>query len=136
MMTHESLAALIVAAGLIALCHIAIVRPLFLSPLAKVPAAHWSAPWSPLWILSARKRGRENRLLHDAHRRLGPVVRVGPNDVSIDGPEAVRVVYQGGFEKDPWYSVFDNYGCVALYNFPEPFRTRGIYTFLYTDNVI
>jgi hypothetical protein len=128
-MTQESLAALILTAGLIALCHIAIVRPLFLSPLAKIPAAHWSAPLSPLWILSARKRSRENRLLHDAHRRLGPVVRVGPNDVSIDGAEAVRAVYQGGFEKDPWYSVFDNYGCVAL-TIPRP-STPEVFTLFY-----
>lgn len=88
-----------------------LLKPAFFSPLAKIPSAHWSSSVSSLWILLARKQGRENRSLHEAHQRLGPVVRVGPYQLSIDSPDAVKLVYQGGFEKDPWYSVFDNYGC-------------------------
>lgn len=101
------------AAALLLICHVALIQPIFLSPLAKLPSAHWSAPISSLWVLAARKLGRENKLLHSSHKRLGPVVRIGPNDVSVDGPDAIRVVYQGGFEKDPWYAVFDNYGCAC-----------------------
>jgi hypothetical protein len=86
------------------------IFPTFFSPLSRIPNAHWSAPFSRTWILWVRFVQRENRTLHDAHRRLGPVIRVGPNELSIDGLENVRVVYQGGFEKPGWYSVFDNYG--------------------------
>lgn len=87
-----------------------IAYPAFFSPLARIPSAHWSAPISRVWILWVRFSQRENRTLHGAHRRLGPVIRVGPNELSINDTDSVRIVYQGGFEKPVWYSVFDNYG--------------------------
>lgn len=87
-----------------------LIYPAFFSPLSRIPSAHWSAPFSRAWILWVRFVHRENKTLHNAHRRLGPVIRVAPNELSIDGLENVRTVYQGGFEKPAWYSVFDNYG--------------------------
>ncbi len=88
-----------------------VLYPAFLSPLSRIPNAHWSAPFSRLWILWVRFVHRENRTLHRAHGRLGPVVRVGPNELSINDLDSVRAVYQGGgFEKPVWYSLFDNYG--------------------------
>jgi hypothetical protein len=42
--------------------------------------------------------------------RHGPVVRIGPNEVSINTMAAVKTVYGGGFDKHAWYSLFDNYG--------------------------
>jgi hypothetical protein len=107
----DDLVALCLAAAVIVVLYQAFVRRLFLSPLAKIPSAHWSAPISSFWILLARKQGRENRLLLEAHRRHGSVIRVGPAAVSVDGFDAVKAAYQGGFEKDKWYSIFDNYGC-------------------------
>ena len=87
-----------------------VLFPAFLSPLSRIPNAHWSTPFSRLWILWIRFVHRENRTLHSVHGRLGPVVRVGPNELSISDIDSVRTVYQGGFEKPVWYSVFDNYG--------------------------
>ncbi|KAK0704179.1 hypothetical protein B0T21DRAFT_269092, partial [Apiosordaria backusii] len=102
-----------VAAALFAfLTYRFIFWPAFFSPLAQIPNAHWSAPFSRFWILRVRFSHRENRTLHAAHRRLGAVVRVGPNELSIGDLDGVRTVYQGGFEKTSWYSVFDNYGYV------------------------
>jgi hypothetical protein len=86
-----------------------LLRPL-LSPLTRLPAAHWTCHFSSLWILRARKNWVENRSLLEAHQKHGPVVRVGPNDISVDGADMVRAVYQGGFEKNDFYSVFNNYG--------------------------
>ncbi len=91
-----------------------IIYPYILSPLAKIPNAHWSAPVSRFWILGIRHGRRENRTLHAAHRRLGPVIRVGPEELSVDDVDGVRTVYQAGFEKPVWYSVFDNYGQVLV----------------------
>lgn len=88
------------------------VHPAHVSPLSKIPNAHWSAPISPLWILHKRFKRRENGTLEDAHKRLGPFVRVAPNEVSVDDLAGVRKIYQGGFEKPEWYAVFDNYGSV------------------------
>ena len=76
-----------------------VISPAFLSPLAKVPSAHWSAPFSPLWILWIRYRRQENRKLHAAHLRLGPVIRLGPNEISVNDLTGLRIVYGGGFEK-------------------------------------
>jgi hypothetical protein len=87
-----------------------IIYPAFISPLAKTPSAQWSAPFSPLWILWTRYRRRENRKVHEAHLRLGPVIRLGPNEISINDLAGLRTVYGGGFEKGQWYSIFDNYG--------------------------
>ncbi|OLN85072.1 Tryprostatin B 6-hydroxylase 3 [Colletotrichum chlorophyti] len=91
---------IIFAVIIVGLVHKFILQPLVLSPLAKIPVPHWSCHISPLWILYARKNNLQNRSLHDAHLKLGPVVRIGPNELSIDGYDALKTVYQGGFEKD------------------------------------
>ncbi|GAM87864.1 hypothetical protein ANO11243_058920 [Dothideomycetidae sp. 11243] len=91
-----------------------IIYPVLLSPLAKIPSAHWSSPFSPIWILTHRHYGRENPVVHDAHERLGPLVRLGPNDISVNCVEGgIRTIYAGGWEKGDWYSVFTNYGGVG-----------------------
>ncbi|KAI1866883.1 uncharacterized protein JN550_007430 [Neoarthrinium moseri] len=88
-----------------------ILHPAALSSLSKIPSAHWSCSVSPIWILWVRFQNRENRTLHEAHRRHGPVVRVAPNEVSVNNMDAVKTVYvQGAFDKHEWYSVFHNYG--------------------------
>ncbi len=98
------------AAVMLLLVYHYLVHPALISPLAKIPNAQWSSSISPLWILHIRFRHRENRTLLAAHRRLGPIVRVAPNELSIDDVDLVRAVYAGGFDKTEWYSVFDNYG--------------------------
>jgi len=95
----------------LAICRF-IIYPLFLSPLSKVPNAHWTSPIAPLWILWVRFHCKENRTLHAAHLKYGPVLRLAPNELSVNDMAGVRTVYTGGFEKGQWYSIFDNYGCV------------------------
>jgi hypothetical protein len=89
-----------------------IIHPVFLSPLSKIPNAHFTAPVSPLWILWKRKKAIENRTLLEAHEKYGPVLRVGPSDISINCVDGgLRTVYAGGFEKHDWYPrIFQNYG--------------------------
>ncbi|RDA84465.1 hypothetical protein CP532_0072 [Ophiocordyceps camponoti-leonardi (nom. inval.)] len=90
--------------------------PLFLSPLNSFPTPHWSCSISSFFILRARKQGSENRVLHEAHARYGPVVRIAPNALSVDGVDAIRTVYQRGFEKWSWYSIFNNYGAPCIFS--------------------
>ncbi|KAK8084709.1 Cytochrome P450 monooxygenase cypX [Apiospora hydei] len=87
-----------------------VLYPVLLSPLAQVPKAHWSCGVSPAWILWARYTNKENRTIGEAHRRYGSIVRLAPDEVSINDMESVKTVYQGGFDKHQWYSVFNNYG--------------------------
>lgn len=101
----------IIATGLVlGLLYGYVVYPVFFSPLSRIPAPHWSCSVTNLWILSARRQDIENETLQQAHVRYGPVIRVGPDTISVDGVDALRAVYIGGFEKAPWYSSFDNYG--------------------------
>lgn len=88
-----------------------LVYPALISPLSKVPNAHWSAPFSSAWILWVRFNSRENREIHGAHLEKGRIVRLGPNEISVNCVDGgIRNVYGGGFEKGNWYSIFDNYG--------------------------
>ena len=89
-----------------------IVYPAFFSPLATIPNAHFTAGFSPLWILWKRYTGAENKAIHEAHLKYGPIVRLGPNDLNINCVEGgLKTVYSGGFEKPNWYpNVFCNFG--------------------------
>ncbi|KAF7542076.1 hypothetical protein G7054_g104 [Neopestalotiopsis clavispora] len=74
---------------------------------------------SPVWMLWARFQSRENTTLSEAHKKYGPIVRVAPSEVSIADMEYVRGVYQGGFAKHEWYSVFNNYGVPCAFSARE-----------------
>jgi hypothetical protein len=87
------------------------------NPLRKIPAAHPLAPFTSLWIHYIRWSAVENATLKAAHDRLGPVVCLGPNEVSVNCVKGgIRDVYAGGFEKGEthgtfnWYAFFANYG--------------------------
>jgi hypothetical protein len=86
------------------------------NPLRKVPAAHPLAHFTSLWIHSVRWRGIENATLKAAHDRLGPIVCLGPEEISVNCVKGgIRDVYAGGFEKSNpkdgynWYGFFSNY---------------------------
>lgn len=98
-----------------------VLVPAFLSPLARIPNAHWSAPISRLWILNERRLTRETRTIHAAHQRLGPIVRLGPNDISVNSVDGgIRNVYAGGYPKGDWYlNVFNNYGIKPMFSMPD-----------------
>ncbi|PHH77551.1 hypothetical protein CDD80_483 [Ophiocordyceps camponoti-rufipedis] len=106
------LAALAAAYGLYSY----LLLPLFFSPLSRLPTPHWSCALSSFWILRARKRFSETKTLSDAHSRHGPIVRVGPRTLSVNSVDAVRTIYQGGFDKWSWYSVFDFYGVHCVFS--------------------
>ena len=79
--------------------------------MSRIPSAHPTASISSFWILWIRHEFRENRTLEAAHARLGPVVRLGPNEISVNCVDGgLRTIYAGGFEKHQWYAnLFDNY---------------------------
>jgi unspecific monooxygenase len=107
-----------------------LIYPTFISPLAKIPNAHWSAPISPLWILFHRQRQNDTPTVHDAHTRLGPLVRLAPNEISVNCVDGgIRTIYGGGFEKGDWYSnAFCNYDVAPMFamehNAPHSKRKR------------
>lgn len=89
------------------------VYPAFLSPLSAIPNAHFSSSFSNGWMIWQRYHRQTNKAIHDAHKRLGAVVRLGLTEISVNSPEALKVVYSGYFEKDDFYAPFTNYGYIA-----------------------
>lgn len=88
-----------------------LIVPAFLSPLSKIPAAHWTAHFSPLWILWKRFTNHENEAVYRLHMAHGPCVRLGPNELSLNCFEGgLKQIYLGGFSKTDFYKLgFKNY---------------------------
>lgn len=110
-MTSSSLLGITSLAVVVLLIYRFLVYPTCVSPLSKVPAAHLTASWSPLWILWIRYTRGEVQTIHEAHRKFGPLVRLSPNEVSINCVDGgLRTVYAGAFDKPFFYDQFRNYG--------------------------
>lgn len=92
------------------LCGYYLVR-LFSSPLYQVPAAHWSSRFSSVWILWTRYSGQELSRLIEAHQKHGPIVQVGPKDLSVSSyQDGIRRIYDAGFPKPAsFFAPFDYY---------------------------
>lgn len=95
--------------GAAALVAIAIVYSLIraaASPLRPVPGP-FLARFSRLWYLQKVWTGELSWLNVELHRRYGPVVRIAPNEYSLDDPTAVKAIYGLGttFTKGPWYTA-------------------------------
>jgi hypothetical protein len=105
-----SLIALLALAGLV--LYKFVLYPAYLSPLSKIPNAHPTAPFSEAWILWTRHNMRNNRATLVAHQKHGPIVRMAPNELSINCVDGgIRTVYAGGFEKHDWYPrLFSTFG--------------------------
>ena len=88
-----------------------LLYPACISPMSRIPSAHPFCMVTSLWIKWARLCDREIQVVHDAHGKLGPIVRLGPKEVSVNCMEGgIRTVHGGGFEKPEWYSFFAKYG--------------------------
>ncbi|OKL61118.1 hypothetical protein UA08_03098 [Talaromyces atroroseus] len=114
------LASYYIIAGLLAsvifykLCH-----SLFISPLAKIPGPKAFALTS--WRLAYEDyNGTRTRTIHALHQKYGPVVRIGPNEVSCNSISALKSVYGAGsgFERTSFYHMFEVYGRKNMFSFP------------------
>ncbi|PWY80091.1 benzoate 4-monooxygenase cytochrome P450 [Aspergillus eucalypticola CBS 122712] len=97
------------------------------SSLKDIPNAHFSAPYSRLWLLSLRWRNLENRTRIHLHRRLGPVIRIGPRDVSVNCiDDGVRTIYSSKFDKDEsfYHELFDQVGYMVTMTGNDEHRER------------
>jgi cytochrome P450 len=90
--------------------------PGFISPLSKVPRAHFSVPFTSIWIRWKRPKGTNAiQTLLAAHKKHGPIVRLSPHELSVASLDGLRRIYTGGFEKEQAYEdEFMNYGTPNL----------------------
>ncbi|KAI9737431.1 MAG: hypothetical protein M1834_009585 [Cirrosporium novae-zelandiae] len=68
--------------------------------------------------------GRRTQTINSLHDHYGPVVRVGPTELSFNSLSALRTIYGAGsgFERTSFYRMFDVYGRQNLFTFAEPQR--------------
>ncbi|KUJ15875.1 cytochrome P450 [Mollisia scopiformis] len=86
------------------------------SLLSAIPTSHFLAPYTRYWLVWLKGTGCEHRVRHAAHARLGPIVRIGPNEISVTCIEnGVQTIYGGSFEKAAWYLNFQNYGQPSMF---------------------
>ncbi|KAI1924231.1 hypothetical protein LOZ65_003126 [Ophidiomyces ophidiicola] len=95
--------ALVIGAVLLVVSLVAHAR----DPLRSIPGPFW-AKWTPLWMIYHVRKRNIHRHMIKIHEKYGPLVRVGPNEVSTSNPEALRVIYGAGtgFRKSDWYCVW------------------------------
>ncbi|KAI1120335.1 cytochrome P450 [Nemania abortiva] len=85
------------------------VYPFFVtySGLRDIPAP-FPAQFTNWWLLYACRRGKRYRIVDEVHKKLGTVVRIQPNHISIADDEAIQIIYGhgNGFLKADFYDAF------------------------------
>ncbi|KAH8694304.1 cytochrome P450 [Talaromyces proteolyticus] len=101
-----------------------IVYTYLFSPLASIPNAGVLSPISRLlWEFPMEYRGRISLVLPELHKKHGPLVRIGPNQVSFYSLEAYKAIHSPTslFVKDPRvYNHFVQDGHPALFSIIDP----------------
>ena len=91
-----------------------LINSYYVNPLSRIPSIHWSAPLSRAWYTFAIYSKPRTHIHLKAHRNDGafqPLVRVGPNEVSVMSTAAIKTVYESGnFNRTSWYEAFMKWG--------------------------
>lgn len=96
----------------------AIVHYRFLHPLSKYPGPFW-ASITNLWkFRECYTMDLPNRMCR-YHEKYGEVIRIGPNDLAFNSPDAINPIYKAGrkMPKGVFYKAFSSL-------VPEIFSTR------------
>lgn len=94
-------------AGAIFLCGCIFIGGL-LSPLSTIPGP-WYTRFTSLWLKFQELTANRREAIHHLHKTYGPVVRLGPNEVSFTSLEAIKEIYAsggGGYDKTEYYDLF------------------------------
>lgn len=101
---------------LLLLLYTYVLHPLFLSPLSRIPRAHFTSPLSTLYLTSLHRTRTLSPTLRSLHARLGPIILLSPREISLNTPTSLSKIYTssgGGFERySGFYQEFENYGGV------------------------
>ncbi|KAH8774769.1 cytochrome P450 [Diaporthe sp. PMI_573] len=99
---------LVYACGLLLVTCFVAIRRCYTPYLRDVPALGVLATVSRLEYVRQILTARMERNLLEAHRRLGPLVRIAHNEISIADPAAIPIIYdtEQKWVKADWYSMF------------------------------
>jgi hypothetical protein len=84
----------------------------FMGPLARIPGPTYSL-FTDLWLMTKEFTSQRREYVHELHKHYGPVVRLGPNEVSFTSLEAVKEIYSSGgsgYDKTEFYTLFKQFG--------------------------
>ncbi|KAE8374016.1 cytochrome P450 [Aspergillus bertholletiae] len=75
-----------------------------ISPLRKIPGPFF-AGWTNLWRIYHVTQGQSQVVLHELHKKYGPVVRIAPNVIDLDLPGMISTIYstKGDYLKTEFY---------------------------------
>ena len=65
----------------------------YVNPLRDVPGP-WLARFTRLWLAVANSSRRYNEINRELHQKYGPIVRIAPNEYSIDDPDAAQIIFR------------------------------------------
>jgi hypothetical protein len=88
------------------------VHSALFSPLLKVPGPNFTLITNVLLMLQ-EFMGNRREYIHHLHKKYGPVVRLGPNEVSFTSAEALKEIYSSGgsgYDKTEFYTLFKQFG--------------------------
>lgn len=66
-----------------------------LSSLRDIPGP-LLARFSDVWLFSTARRGKRFEIVHEEHKKYGPIMRIQPNHISINNDEAIQAIYGHG----------------------------------------
>ncbi|ROT35954.1 cytochrome P450 3A13 [Sodiomyces alkalinus F11] len=88
------------------------------SPLRKVPGP-WYTGFTVLILRWHELRANRTRYVHSLHAKYGPVVRLGPAEVSFTSYEAIKEIYcsrGSGYDKSEFYDLFRVFGRRTMFS--------------------
>jgi benzoate 4-monooxygenase len=105
------------------------------SPLRVLPGP-FLAKFSNFWLLWAETKGCRTETIHSWHEKYGPIVRVGPNEISFSGVEHVYDIYgqSSVFMKGAIYDTFGRTGIFAMRDKYEHRERRRILNHTFTQS--
>lgn len=107
----------VVLSALLVYLLVAVVQSLR-SPLARLPGP-WHTLLSSLPLKQAEFRAQRTNFIHALHLLYGPVVRIGPNEVSFTSTAAIKEIYcsgGSGYDKSGFYNLFTVYGRRTMFS--------------------
>ena len=92
-------------------CYIIFLQPVVAYFLDSHKLRQYPAPsvagFTSLWRIWHNLQHNHYLVVHDAHKRLGTHVRIGPNHISVNSPSAMADLHGHGntMTKDGWYDA-------------------------------
>ncbi|KAH8599797.1 cytochrome P450 [Bisporella sp. PMI_857] len=87
-------------------------------PVSRLPGPLYSK-LTGFWLIIHEFVGNRRLYIHNLHKRHGPVVCLGPNEVSFTGLDAIKEIYLdggSGYDKTELYTLFMQFGFRTMFS--------------------